>query len=136
MYLSSQSSVLAVILNQAIHQRALNPYQRPISGKVETNLPFVTIKAFSFVISFNSLCLLYFHLFYIGFNYFHQFSFEVILKYPSYVYHLVAQFYCTYFYSLNYVSKDHLLTTHTYNDIYHSLLCISVIKSEHIYQVR
>jgi len=42
------------------------------------------------------------------------------------------------------VSKDHLLTTHAYNDIYkiesrpsyRSPLCISVIKSEHIYQVR
>ena len=47
-------------------------------------------------------------------------------------------------YLLNYASKDHLLTTHTYNDIYEielrpsyrSPFCISVIKSEYIYQVR
>ena len=56
MYLSSQSSILAVTLNQAIHQRALNPYQQSISEKGKTTLPFVIIKAFSFVISFSSLC--------------------------------------------------------------------------------
>ena len=55
MYLSSQSSVLVVILNQAIYQRVLNPYQQPISKKATTTLSFVTIKAFSFVISFISL---------------------------------------------------------------------------------
>ena len=55
MYLSSQSSVLVVILHQAIHQWALNPHQQPISEKAKTTLPFVTIKAFSFVISFISL---------------------------------------------------------------------------------
>ena len=54
-YLSSESSVLAVILNQVIHQRVLNPYQQPISEKAKTTLPFVTIKAFSFIISFISL---------------------------------------------------------------------------------
>jgi len=53
MYLSSQSSVLTGILNQAIHQWALNPYQQPISKKAKTTLPFITIKAFSFVISFS-----------------------------------------------------------------------------------
>ena len=50
----------------------------------------------------------------------------------------------TNFYLLNYASKDHLLTTHTYNDIYETELrpsyrspfCISVIKSEYIYQAR
>ena len=50
----------------------------------------------------------------------------------------------TYFYLLNCTSKDHLLTTYTYNDIYETELrpsylspfCISVIKSEYIYQVR
>ena len=50
----------------------------------------------------------------------------------------------TYFYLLNYASKDRLLTTHIYNDIYETELrpsyrfpfCISVIKSEYIYQVR
>ena len=55
MYLSSQSSALAIILNQAIPQRALDPYQQPISEKAKITLPFVTIKAFSFVISFISL---------------------------------------------------------------------------------
>ena len=55
LYLSSQSSVLAVILNQAIHQRALNPYQQIISEKATTTPSFVTTKAFSFVISFISL---------------------------------------------------------------------------------
>ena len=55
MYLSSQSNVLVVILRQAAHQRALNPYQQPISEKAKTTLPFVTIEAFSFVISFISL---------------------------------------------------------------------------------
>jgi len=54
MYLSSQSSIITVILNKAIHQRVLNPYQ-PILKKAKTTLPFVTIKAFSFVISFISL---------------------------------------------------------------------------------
>ena len=51
-YQSSQSSVLAVILNQAIHQQALNPYQQPISEKATATFSFATIKAFSFVISF------------------------------------------------------------------------------------
>jgi len=55
MHLSSQSSVLAVTLNQTIHQRALNLYQQPILEKAKITLPFVTIKAFSFVISFISL---------------------------------------------------------------------------------
>ena len=49
----------------------------------------------------------------------------------------------TYFYLLNYASKDHLLTTHTYNDIYETELrrsyrspfCISVIKSDDIYEI-
>jgi len=91
MYLSSQSTVLAIILNQAIHQRTLNPYQQLISEKDKTTLPFVTIKAFFFVISFSLLCsiLLSFALY--RFNYFHQFSFETILKHPSYVYHLITQ---------------------------------------------
>ena len=47
-YLSSQSSVFTVILNQTIHQRALNPYQQPISEKAKNTLLFVTIKTFSF----------------------------------------------------------------------------------------
>jgi len=55
MYLSSQSSVLDVILNQSIHQQAVNPYQQPISEKATTTPSFVTIKAFSFVIGFVSL---------------------------------------------------------------------------------
>ena len=55
MYLTSQLSVLAVTLNQAIHQRALNPYQQPISENAKTTLLFITIKAFSFVISFISM---------------------------------------------------------------------------------
>ena len=50
----------------------------------------------------------------------------------------------TYFFLLNYMSKDHLLTTHIYYGIcetesrpsYRSPLCISVIKPQHIYQVR
>jgi len=55
MYLLSQSSVPAVILNHAIHQRALNPYQQPISEKATTTPSFIIIKAFSFVIAFISL---------------------------------------------------------------------------------
>ena len=55
MYLSSQSSVLIVILNQVIHQRALNPYQQPILEKDKNTLPFVTIITFSFVILLISL---------------------------------------------------------------------------------
>ena len=39
MYLSSQPSVLTVILNQAIHQRALNPYQQPILEKTKNHSP-------------------------------------------------------------------------------------------------
>ena len=92
--------------------------------------------------------LFYFHLLFITFNYFHQFSFEVKLKlyWNTQVLHtiLLLKFYYTYFYILNYVSKDYLLTIHTCNDIcetesrpsYHSPLCISGIKSEYIYQVR
>ena len=55
MYLSSQSSVLVVILNQTIHQRALNLYQQLISEKAVTILSIIAIKAFSFVIPFISL---------------------------------------------------------------------------------
>ena len=55
MYLSSQSSVLAVILNQAIHQRALNLYQQLISEKAVTILSVIAIQAFSSVIPFISL---------------------------------------------------------------------------------
>jgi len=55
LYLSSQSSVLTAILNQGIHQRALSQYQQPISEKATTTRSFVTINAFSFVISINSL---------------------------------------------------------------------------------
>ena len=39
----------------------------------------------------------------------------------------------TYFYLLNYASKDHLLTTHTYNDIYETELRPILYKC---YQVR
>ena len=38
MHLSSQSSVLTIMLNQAIYQRALNPYQQPISKNATTTL--------------------------------------------------------------------------------------------------
>jgi len=38
--------------------------------------------------------------------------------YPIYL----PNFRYTYFYLLNYASKDHLLTTHTYNDIYETEL--------------
>ena len=55
MYLSSQSSVLAVILNQAIHQRALNLYQQLISEKAVTILSVIAIQAFSSLIPFISL---------------------------------------------------------------------------------
>jgi len=55
MYLSSQSSSIVVILNQLISQQAVNPYQQLISKKAKTTLPFVTIKAFSFLISSISL---------------------------------------------------------------------------------
>ena len=55
MYLSSQSSVLVVILNQAIHQRALHLYQQLILENAISILSIITIKAFSFVISFISL---------------------------------------------------------------------------------
>ena len=80
MYLSSQSSVLAVILNQAIHQRALNLYQQLISEKA------VTIYCHQGLFLCNTIYLIVDHF------YFHQFSFEVILKYTSYVYHLITQF--------------------------------------------
>ena len=46
MYLSSQSSVLAIFLNQTIHQRALNLYQQLISEKAVTILSIIAIKAF------------------------------------------------------------------------------------------
>jgi len=55
MYLSSQSSVPTIILNQTIHRRALNSHQQPILEKTTTTVSFVTIKAFSFAISFISL---------------------------------------------------------------------------------
>ena len=53
-YQSSQSSVLVVILNQAIHQRALNLYQQLISEKAVTILSVIAIQAFSSVIPFIS----------------------------------------------------------------------------------
>ena len=55
MYLSSQSSVLVVILNQTIHQRALNLYQQLISEKAVTILSIIAINAFSSIIPFISL---------------------------------------------------------------------------------
>ena len=54
MYLSSQSSVLVVILNQTIHQRALNLYQQLISEKAVTILSVIAIQAFSSIIPFIS----------------------------------------------------------------------------------
>ena len=42
MYLSSQSNVLVVILNQAVHQGALNLYQQPISEKAKTTLLYLS----------------------------------------------------------------------------------------------
>ena len=54
-YLSDQVITVYAILNQVIHQQALKQYQQPILEKATTTLPFVTIKAFSFVISFISL---------------------------------------------------------------------------------
>ena len=54
-FISSQASVLTVILNQTVPQRALNLYQQPMLSKATTTLSIVTIKAFPFVISLISL---------------------------------------------------------------------------------
>ena len=54
-FISSQASVLTVILNKTVPQRALNPYQQPMLSKATTILSIVTIKAFPFVISLISL---------------------------------------------------------------------------------
>ena len=68
MYLSSQSSVLAIILNQAIHQRALNPYQSPTlekghnhslichhQGLFLCNLIYLTVVYFTFIYFISNL---------------------------------------------------------------------------------
>jgi len=91
-YLFSQSSVLTVILSQAVHKRALNSYQQPISKKAKTTPSFVPIKAFSLVISINSLLSILISFTLYQSQLLSQFRFEIILKYLSYVCHLITQF--------------------------------------------